>query len=169
MEKTIVLLLAIMLVISMAVTVFAVESQNGTTTLTANVPDAAYTIQIPADMELTFGISEPQEIGTLTVSDCSHFRNGEAIYCLIEFTDLKFSDFVIPVKYTYVIPERDNIEGELEATSESDRIYMLYKKDDSGNSEYFSMILYANVSESDWEKAGYGQYTATMNFEFWVP
>lgn len=66
MKKFMSLVLALVMVCSMSVTVFAAGEQTGTTTLTANIPNAAepsYTIRIPANMTLEYGNTGPQHIG----------------------------------------------------------------------------------------------------------
>ena len=55
MKKVISFVLAVMLLASMVPTVFAANATANTTTLTTTVPDAEYTLNIPADQEIKFG------------------------------------------------------------------------------------------------------------------
>ena len=164
--KKILPLILVAIMMCLTTTVFAVDSQRGTTTLTATVPPAEYTIQIPADSELKFGIDTPQKIGEVSVTNCTHFRDGERILCVAVFTDLievTNSNCVIPVKYTY----DDSIAQWYNHALVSDyTVLPMYEKSDN---EIRSYLLYATVGTSDWENAGYGQYEATMTFKFWVP
>lgn len=164
--KRILPLILVAIMMCLTSTVFAAESQNGTTTLTATVPPAEYTLQIPADSELVFGIDTPQKIGEVTVTNCAHFRDNEEIICVVEYTDLikvTNNNCVIPVKYTFDHPKMQLYNYELVSNYTA---LTMYKKSDN---EIRSYPLYATVSASDWENAGYGQYKATMTFNFWVP
>ena len=72
MKKTLSFLMALVLVLSLGTMAFA----DGTTTLSTTVPPATYTLNIPADQEITFGATRA-EIGNVTVSDSSGFAEGK--------------------------------------------------------------------------------------------
>ena len=57
MKKILSLVLVVAMMMSMTVTAFAaVGDQSGTSTLTAVVPEPEYTIHIPANMTLEYGL-----------------------------------------------------------------------------------------------------------------
>ena len=86
MKKFLSLVLALVMVMSLSVTAFA---ESGTTTLTANIPNAAepsFTLHIPADTTLTYGNTDWQQLSG--VLDATDIQNANLIRCTISFTDL---------------------------------------------------------------------------------
>lgn len=77
MKKFLSFVLVLVMVCSLSVTAFAEGEQSGTTTLTANIPNAAepsYTIHVPANTTLEYGNTELQEFGIVSVSDVANTR-----------------------------------------------------------------------------------------------
>lgn len=75
MKKFLALVLALVMVCSLSVTAFAAGDQTGTTTLTAEIPNAAtpsYTIHVPANTTLEYGNTGKQNIGIVSVSDVTN-------------------------------------------------------------------------------------------------
>ena len=90
MKKFLSLVLTLVMVMSLSVTAFAAGEQSGTTTLTANIPNAAepsYTIHIPANTTLEYGNTDLQEIGSVSVSDVTGVA-PDNITVISPYTDL---------------------------------------------------------------------------------
>lgn len=73
--------LLIVLVLAAAMPVALAEN---TTTLTTTVPDATYTLNIPADQTIEFNATET-EIGSLTVTEASGFAEGKNLAVTITY------------------------------------------------------------------------------------
>ena len=86
MRKFLAVLLAAMMVLSMA-TIASAE----TTTLTTTVPDATYTLNVPANQEIAFG-AESTDIGTVTITDSSNFAKGKNISVTVTYGDFTCAD-----------------------------------------------------------------------------
>ena len=84
MKKLIALALAVTLLASMAVTVSAAN----TTTLTATVPAAGYTLNIPANQEVNFGTTQA-DIGNITVTDSAGFAVGKNLQVTVTYDAFK--------------------------------------------------------------------------------
>ncbi len=156
MKKTIALLLAFVLVCSLSVLAFAEGEQTGTTTLTAEVPEAppaSYVIHIPADTTLTYGDTSSKNLGDVYVSDLENV-NGTVRVRMYAMALNNGSNY-IPVKYNILLSG-----SELVSTC-------------SGGSELVNgwpaetkASIYAGVN--DWSVAVPGTYTATINWEFYI-
>lgn len=66
MKKILSVILALTLVLSMSVTAFA--KNEGSTTVSVVVPSYDYTVNIPKSCQIEYGNTEPQHIGTVTVT-----------------------------------------------------------------------------------------------------
>ena len=97
MKKNITLALAVLMVASMAIVAFAAES---TTTLTATVPAATYTLNIPANQEIPFGTTR-KSIGNVTVTDAAGFAVGKNLDVTITYDP--FSAEGISTQIPYVL------------------------------------------------------------------
>ena len=73
MKKFLTVILAIIMIIPSTMILCYAES---TTTLTTTVPGATYTLNIPANQEITFGATETN-IGNVTVTDSNGFAEGK--------------------------------------------------------------------------------------------
>ena len=82
MKKIISLALVMALMLAMGTMAFAEK----TTTLTTTVPDAEYTLNIPANQTVPFG-AQSTEIGNVTVSDSSGFAVGKNIQVIVSYGD----------------------------------------------------------------------------------
>ena len=80
MRKILSLALAIMMVFSMTV----MASAANTTTLTTTVPDAEYTLNIPADTVVKYG-DERTDIGNITVTGSSGFSLGKNLEVTVTY------------------------------------------------------------------------------------
>ncbi len=82
MKKIFAIALAVAMLASMATVVSAAESS---TTLTTSVPEATYTLNIPALVEVPFGTTE-LEIGEIYISESANFAEGKNVSVTIGFT-----------------------------------------------------------------------------------
>jgi len=161
MKKLIALMLGLVLILSMSNTAFAAGEQTGTTTITAEVPEAPtplYTIHIPDDVTLTYLNGSPQTIGKVYVSDVTTDHN---IYCKVTFTNLYNGSSYIPVSYQRKVDsDYFNIENGWTCG--------MYVIDEAlGYGEERTEDLAATVTLDDWHAASPGTYTATMTFSFY--
>ena len=179
MKKYLTLVLALIMVMSLSVTAFAEGEQSGTTTLTANIPNAAepsYTIHIPADMTLEYGNTGKQLIGNVYVTDVA---NCDQVCAYAPYTDLvntSDSTDIIPLTlysqsayfdYFDEIKPSDGFSVEYGVTPVCayDRYFAgLYGYDANG---YCTTPFYVEVS--DWSGATPGAtYKAVITFEFYT-
>lgn len=161
MKKFLTFVLALAMVCSLSVTAFA---ETGTTTLTANIPNAAepsFTLHIPADTTLTYGNTDWQQLSG--VLDATDIQNANWIRCTISFTDLintsDPSDSIAlnAFKQTY---EEVNTGNTGDGTFPSGATLTLYSA--SWNYDY-TYSLYAKVA--DWSGATPGAtYQAVLTF-----
>ena len=144
MKKILSLVLVVVMMMSMTVTAFAAEgAQSGTSTVTAVVPDATYTIHIPADMTLAYGNGERQLVGEVFVTDVKNVPDGALIVVSMKATPLKSTEGnVIPAVFEYGRYGKED-----------------YKKIDEGSpfvyseDECMTAYLYAQVTEAAWKAA----------------
>lgn len=169
MKKIFAILLAVMMVASMA----TVASAASTTTLTTTVPAATYTLNIPADQEIPFGATSTS-IGNITVTNSSGFAEGKNLSVTATYN--AFAANGISTQIPYIL--------KLQAGTRSDEwdtgtATMFKGKADGtvaekttimtpGNTGVFSpspvnaVLLVAN--SDDWGKALAGEYTSTITF-----
>lgn len=183
MKKLFALALAVVMVASMSTVAFAAES---TTTLTATVPAASYTLNIPANQEIPFGTTQA-DIGNITVTDASGFAVGKNLEVTISYDAFTSDGISTQIPYTLSL----YAAGSEESTGSS--AYHSAKKDlPSGSSILFAgnasgavaeliklessyvttsgakMIpvtsIRFNALSEDWGKALAGEYTSTITF-----
>ncbi len=168
MKKLTALLLVLVLICSLSVTAFAAGEQTGTTTISVTVPEASYTIHIPADMELEYGKTDVQVIGDVYVSDVVGVKTSIWVNTYLSFLTNDNGDR-IPV-YWYMgrdkLPVHDvTLNGFAMITIDS----MLYSAPGTsdGEAECFCR-LGCLITGSDWNAAAPGTYTATISFAFFI-
>ena len=160
MKKIVALLLALVMLTGLTVTALAAGEKSGTTKLTAKVPGPDYTIHIPADMELEYGNTDQQEIGSVYVTDV---ENCTEVVVRAPYTDLKNTS-----------DETDTLSLILYYVTSSDA-YEVNKesgeRDVGGvpccyfSSNYYTLKYAAKVS--DWSGATAGAtYQAVVTFNF---
>ena len=157
MKKLIALMLGLVMIFSLSTTAFAAGEQSGTTTLTAEVPEASYTIHIPADATLTYGDTSVKTLGDVYVSDVVNV-NG-TIHVISYATALKNGSNYIPVSY-YMHDEtaKQTFNGE----SEEFAGWTVY--DEYGDIIENTVL----VSVDDWSGAVPGTYTSTITWNFTI-
>ena len=80
MKKLFALLLAVIMVMSMA----TIVSAESTTTLTTEVPAASYTLNVPAVVPIDFGATST-DIGNVTVTDATGFAEGKNLKVTVTY------------------------------------------------------------------------------------
>lgn len=95
MKKLIALALAVTLLASMAVS----ASAANTTTLTATVPAAGYTLNIPANQEVPFGTTQA-DIGNITVTDSSGFAVGKDLQVTVTYDAFSVDKISTQIPYS---------------------------------------------------------------------
>ena len=170
MKKFLSFVLVLVMVMSLSVTAFA---ETGTTTLTAEIPNAAepsYTLHIPANTTLTYGSTEKQKIsGDLYVENV---QNASRVYFLAPFTDLiNTSDSSDSIALNLYV-EQDH-DGDLsntvnQTTGKVEGVtWGLYDIDWGGSNKYAIETFYAQVT--DWSGATPGAtYQAVITFQVWA-
>lgn len=168
MKKLFAALLAVMMVVSMA----TVVSAENTTTLTTTVPDAIYTLNIPADQKIEFG-TEEFNLDEPYITGASGFAVGKNI--LVDFTYTAFTcpdvSTQIPIKITYLNGygdqysfSRDAVVFKGKADGGVDGAYPA-KEDGTANIVSGTMRNFViNIDDAAWGKALGGQYSATITF-----
>lgn len=162
MKKAMAILLAMLMLIPFATIAFAAN----TTTLTTTVPGAAYTLNIPSDQEITYGVLSTN-IDTPTVTDSSGFAVDKNLY--ITATYSAFSSSTTDTKIPFSL--NNSGEGSTSKWSSGERLKFLGQADgtvatnltflsDNITSEKCYIYIYA----TDWGKAAPGNYTATITF-----
>lgn len=179
MKKTIALLLAVMLVVSIAPAAFA-----STTTLTINVPDATYTFDIPADTTIEYNALDTS-IGYVHVTESAGFAVGKNLQITIEY-----GPFVNTTSPEATIPYRlwgndtTNLNDTTRVTNHYSSSYdkklesgasIVFKGTNAGtvqrlaNNDAHSDSDYIGdlgiiISSRDWGKAIGGEYTSAITF-----
>ncbi|MBE6920607.1 MAG: hypothetical protein E7468_03475 [Ruminococcaceae bacterium] len=168
MKKLFAILLAVMMLASMA----TIASAANTTTLTTNVPAASYTLNVPADQEITYGATETK-LGAVTVTNASGFAVGKSLKITITYD--AFSSESVSTTIPFVVEARyaDNNYQHNEKTIASGE-YIVFPGQASGDVDdtpYYSQAakqwldsFYIMVNSADWGKALGGEYTATITF-----
>lgn len=153
MKKIISCILTLVLVFSMAGTVFAAEitpdseSKSGTTTI-STTKDASYIVVIPERANITFD-QESNPIGSITYKEGNLEPDAYVTVALTEKTALaNLSDA------RYTIPYEIRSEGS--AFSQ-----VVYEEDTAPQT---GTPLTAYISKKSWEEAKAGKYTATLTF-----
>lgn len=168
MKKLTALLLAVMLVASMAVAV----SAESITTLTTTVPAATYTLNIPADQEIPFGEYET-DIGNITVSNTNGFARGKNLNVTLTYDAFKCENANTIIPFS-VVAEFNGTHGDTEAKIISGEALVFEGQADGSlraphrivNTNYGADLenLYVRIKSEDWGKALGGEYTATITF-----
>lgn len=171
MRKLAALILAMTMVFSMAV----VASAENTTKLTTTVPAAVYTLNIPADQEVTFGALST-DIGNVTVTGASGFAEGKNLKVTLSYGDFTCPNVstTIPLhidayaKFTlgtaenhYPISTGSSLSflGEYGGSVTEKAIFI-----EPTNNRYAVQSLSLDIPSEAWGKALAGQYTATITF-----
>ena len=178
MKKLFTLVLVVLLVVSLAPAAFAANATPGSTTLTTTVPDAEYTLNIPADTAVTFN-ADYTTLGNVTVTGASGFAVGKNLKVTVIYDafkpDLESISTTIPFEFKYSSSETIesntnsstlNSGGSLTFKGKSDgTVYEKYTAFSNAGTIFSttnSVGIY--VAKEDWGKALAGDYTATIAF-----
>ena len=179
MKKIFAILLAVMMLASMA----TVASAASTTTLTTTVPAATYTLNIPADQEIPFGTTETN-IGNVTITNSSGFAVGKNVQVTVNYDAFKCEGVSTTIPFTLKVWNEEAWHGNQKnrVSLPSGGILTFYGKSDTTVGEYaketFEFASSGNshmrldvidkitmhITSADWGKALGGEYTATITF-----
>jgi len=177
MKKVITLALALLMVCSMSVTAFA-----ATTTLTTTVPEATYTLNIPANQEIPFGTTKAS-IGNITVTDAEGFAVGKNLNVTITYDAFTADGISTQIPYTlslYAESTASNVnsaneeivsgslvtfKGKADGTTEGN-LKLLTSYDSASSQKTHIPVSYIrfNANSEDWGKALAGEYSTTITF-----
>ncbi len=164
MKKTAAILLAMLMLVPFATIAFAAN----TTTLTTTVPGAAYTLNIPSDQEIAFGVLSTT-IDAPTVTDSSGFAEGKNLY--ITATYSAFSSSTTDTTIPFIL--KNNISARTEDWLSGDKMKFLGQENGTvdtnltfynGGMSFLSEKCFIVIDSVDWGKAAPGNYTATITF-----
>lgn len=161
MKKLFAILLVVMILASMA----TVVSAESITTLTTTVPAATYTLNIPADQEITFGISE-QSLGTVRVTDTTGFALGKNLSITLTYDAFKCQGVSTTIPFVLYA---NYMTEQYQSIASGDTLLFYGASDGNVNPPQFTndfsfYRLKADFDSSDWGKALAGEYTATITF-----
>lgn len=176
MKKTIALLLAVMLVVSMAPAAFAAN----TTTLTTNVPAAEYVLNIPADQQITYGATSTR-IGNVTITGAKNFASGKNIDVTITYSAFTSEAVTTTIPYTLNACGTGQNIGRSKAIKSGTALTFKGKSDGTVEEKVTDYITYTesptmheascsmdalsvSILSSDWGKALYGDYSSVITF-----
>lgn len=166
MKKFIAIAIAVLTVFSFTTVAFA----ESTTTLTTTVPDAEYTLNIPADQEIPYG-AESTNIGSISVTNASGFAEEKNLKVTLTFDDFKCEEasttipFYIQMQGTNVVLGDKNSGDFLTFVGQADGTTSEYAIEYKDSTQFYSASkTYLKINSTDWGKALAGEYTATITF-----
>lgn len=170
MKKLFALALAVMVVTSMAV----VASAESTTTLTTTVPAATYTLNIPADQEITFGAGE-SKIGAITVTNAEGFASGKNLEVTLTYTDFVCDGLSTRIPYNIFLaghsPNNSSAYKEIAVPSGESITFLGVSNGtveeyvtEHASVYYIMDDTIIDFDQDVWGKALAGEYTATITF-----
>lgn len=171
MKKIVSIILVLVTILSMGTMAFA----DGTTTLTTTVPDAKYTLNIPADQTVTFG-APSTEIGNVTIGDSSGFAEGKNVQVTISYSAFTSDEVSTTIPFLlrayYPNPSTTVMGGDKFQDITSGGIITFLGRSSGSVSEkavhpdiaWDMTKLIAEITSEDWGKALGGDYTATITF-----
>lgn len=158
-------LLLIVLMLAMAMPVALAEN---TTTLTTTVPDAAYTLNIPADQTIVYG-QTATDIGNVTVTNSTNFAVGKNLEVTVTWNAFSCADVNTTIPYTIAARSPSSSTS---CTMNSGDVLTYRGKEDgtvietalppTGN--VLTEVLTVKVNSSDWGRALAGDYSSVITF-----
>ena len=171
MKKLLATLLTMGMVFSCSTAAFAANE----TVLTTTVPDATYTLNIPANQEIPFGATST-DIGNVTVMDSSGFAQGKDLEVTAVFEEMKCENTNTTIPYRIHLPyEAFSDSGASDEYLESNGTPLIfhgkvdgtvYEKASASGIPNGHKIrgLEIEINSSDWGKALAGEYSSTITF-----
>ena len=175
MRKTIALILAVCTLLSFAVVASADTVTSGTTTLTTKVPAASYTMKVPANQTIKYGVSF-SEIGIVTIEKSEGFsakKNVEVTVSTTEFTS-ESVDTTIPyeiltawgisggTKWNFDGEAVLRFEGQQDGTVKSNATSIVSGVTNNSSDTLDHMAIM--IASDAWANALAGDYTSTITF-----
>lgn len=163
MKKFIATALTMLTVFSCSAVAFAANE----TVLTTTVPDATYTLNIPADQEIPFGATST-DIGNVTITNSSGFAAGKNLEVTAIFDGLKCDSTSTIIPYDIFLSL-----GSFDSTEylQSGMSLTFYGAEDGTvfqNARTFTGYtidaLEIEIDSTDWGKALAGDYSSTITF-----
>ena len=154
------LILAAMLLVSMMPTVFAANATPGATTLTTNVPDAIYTLSIPADHTITFGATTT-DIGNVTVTGSSNFAEGKNLNVTINYSEFVGESVSTVIPYT--LQAYSPAAGIFTLDLEDGAVITFYGTTDCDLEEKASVKMYGNGNNGNDPSKAYAKDMEKIN------
>ena len=164
-----------------------VVASAGETKLTTTVPDASYTLNIPANQEITFGATTTS-IGNVTVTDSSGFAWGKNLEVTLTYDAFKADGVQTTIPYTVCMyGKTPNNADSAKSNQQCDILSgssILFKGQAEGScAEEFTYTytgyltgtnkaekectekeLRISVASEDWGKALAGDYSSVITF-----
>jgi len=168
-------LFSILLAVAMLASVATVASAANTTVLTTTVPAATYTLNIPADQEISFGATKTN-IGAISVTDAAGFAVGKNLKVTIAYDAFTCDGVTTTIPYTvnlygvdYQNSSKVTQQEQLSGSSfvflgQSNGEVKEYTQTVSGTYTYEFKETEILIDSEDWGKALAGEYTATITF-----
>lgn len=167
MKKTISVILSLCLLLSIGLPVLA----DGTTILTTTVPNATYTLNIPANQVITYG-KQSTDIGNVTVTDSSGFADGKNLEVTVTYESFKCEG--VSTTIPYYIQLSNGLTGSSKKSAELQSGGILtFTGSSSGicsenasrdNGQWIVDDMSVVISSEDWGKALAGEYSSTITF-----
>lgn len=173
MKKIKAILMVLVIVMSFPMAVYG----SGSTVLSTNVPEHAYTLNIPANQSVAYG-ETLHIIGNVTITDSAGFSAGQNVSVAVGFTPEFISattDTTIPYSLS-LYKEQEEAATLTKGLSPGDSL--IFEGQTDGTVKQYARIpagpRYAYVSEpgglrldinsEDWSKASGGEYSSTLTF-----
>ena len=172
MRKTIALILAVCTLLSFAVAASA-DSFTSTTTLTTKVPAASYTMKVPANQTIQYGV-QVSEIGNVTIENSEGFSANKNVDVTVGHTDFTSEgvNTTIPYEILYVWTSGEKwpfegavlrFEGQQDGTVKSNATSIDISGLTMNPSDTLTQMA-IRISFDAWANALAGDYTSTITF-----
>ena len=173
MRKTIALILAVCTLLSFAVAASADTVTSGTTTLTTKVPAASYTMKVPANQTIQYGV-QVSEIGNVTIENSEGFSANKNVDVTVGHTDFTSEgvNTTIPYEILYVWTSGEKwpfegavlrFEGQQDGTVKSNATSIDISGLTMNPSDTLTQMA-IRISFDAWANALAGDYTSTITF-----
>lgn len=157
-------------VLMLGVLVIPAFAEGNTTTLTTVVPEAEYTLTIPADMEIPFG-TDGKYIGEVKVTAVGGFAAGKGVEITVSHTPFECPEVETSIPYRIGLGPNERFVS-LWISSTTDPIkFSFYHTTGSSpdlqidfDSGKYGAYLYFACASDDWNRALAGNYTSTLTF-----